>query len=83
MKNVVQQIIVFAFVFRSIMSFFSRGSSSTPGVARPKSFPYDRLGPRQLRMLRYASNSTTDDIRLELTTVNRDARPVYTALSYV
>lgn len=65
------------------MPLFSRGSSSTPGVARPKPFPYDRLGPRQLRMLRYASNSTPDDIRLELVTVDRDAHPEYTALSYV
>lgn len=48
-----------------------------------KAFPYDRLGPRQLRMLRYAPNSTQDDIHLELVTVDRDARPEYTALSYV
>ncbi|KAM0710668.1 hypothetical protein Q7P35_001406 [Cladosporium inversicolor] len=34
-------------------------------------------------MLRYAPNSTPDDIRLELVTVDRDARPEYTALSYV
>lgn len=65
------------------MPLFSRGSSSTPGVARPKPFPYDSLGPRHLRMLRYASNSTPEDIRLEIVTVDRDARPEYTALSYV
>ena len=65
------------------MPLFSRGSSSIPGVARPRPFPYDRLDPRRLRMLRYASNSTSDDIRLEIVTVDRDARPEYTALSYV
>lgn len=65
------------------MPLFSRGNSATPGVARPKPFSYDNIGARQLRLLRYAPDSTADDIRLELTTVNRDARPDYTALSYV
>jgi hypothetical protein len=65
------------------MPLFSRGNSATPGVAKPKPFPYDSLIPRQLRLLRYAPDSTSDDIRLTLASVHRDARPEYTALSYV
>jgi hypothetical protein len=65
------------------MPLFSRGNSATPGVAKPKPFPYDNLNPRQLRLLRYAPDSTASDIRLTLTTVYRDARLEYTALSYV
>lgn len=79
----VSRISIFPLSFLPNMPFFSRGSSSRPGIARPTAFPYNKLGARQLRMLRYASDSTPNDIRLTLTTVNRDTRPEYTALSYV
>lgn len=65
------------------MVSFNRFNNARPGPAKPSHFPYDNIGSRQLRLLRYAPDSTPDTVRLLIDTVNRDLHPQYVALSYM
>jgi hypothetical protein len=55
-------------------------STTTQNVARHR---YTKIGVQQVRLLQYASDSTPDQVRLQIQVFDRRTKPQYAAMSYV
>lgn len=65
-------------------SLFKKNKSpDRPAVRGQNSFQYSPVSPHDIRLLRYAPDSTPKAIRLEVQSFDRRTKPKYIALSYV
>lgn len=62
---------------------WSKSDSNSKAAKSVPRYQYTAIGPQRIRLLRYAPDSTQDQIRLQIEVFDRRTKPQYAAMSYV